>query len=397
MPREERDSAAARCLLAAACLELCVAALGCSFDERPVAVVGLQSMAGGAGQGGACVDGSCLAVEPLGVGCDGRSELCTDAGTADVAGEAFGECAAGEERACVNSLGDCARGTQRCGDGFTWGPCSIQPAAADTCTPGSDANCDGVPNNPPGGCGACVPGAIEACQTHANLDGTGICRAGQRTCAAPANASSGTWGACLGAVGPVARNCSSELDNDCNGVADQLDASCTCAVGATRSCGPASCGGVQTCELSPDAGSSQFGVCTPSAVLFPDAALHAAVRQAVGSSVAPGLAIEGRLIAGMTTLAPRNAGIARLDGLQCALSLTDLDLYNNPITDVSLLVGLPALTSLSVARTALTPEDLSVLAGMTSLDSLYITDLSLTDASVLRTMTQLRRLSLGNN
>ncbi|HWO13438.1 MAG TPA: hypothetical protein VNN80_28250, partial [Polyangiaceae bacterium] len=197
-----------------------------------------------------------------------------------------GSCSAGDERTCVGALGNCAAGTQRCGADLRWGPCSIQ-AGIDSCVPGDDADCDGTPNNPPEGCSCsadvscgvsdlgncqlgtsrcvggrlgactgavppaardcrssadndcdgfpdsaldtvcqCVPGAVEACDVHAGLDGIGVCRAGTRTCIVSAGALSSAWGACLGSVAPAASNCASAADNDCNGVLDREEAAC---------------------------------------------------------------------------------------------------------------------------------------------------------------------------
>lgn len=198
-----------------------------------------------------------------------------------------GVCSAGDVQTCVGALGNCAAGSQRCGADLRWGACSIQPALADSCSPGDDADCDGTPNNPPDGCNCsadvacgisdvgncqlgtsrctggrlgacagavppaprdcrssadndcdgvpdsqldtvcqCIPGAVEVCDAHAGLDGNGICRAGQRTCIASAGSLSSAWGACLGSVGPATRSCTSAADNDCNGSVDRDEAAC---------------------------------------------------------------------------------------------------------------------------------------------------------------------------
>lgn len=75
---------------------------------------------GGAGTGGAAIGGAATG---------GTSAICTETAT----------------RSCV-AQGTCAGGTQSCSNG-QWGPCSIQPAASDTCTPGNDDNCNGTPND----------------------------------------------------------------------------------------------------------------------------------------------------------------------------------------------------------------------------------------------------------
>jgi hypothetical protein len=254
--------------------------------------------------------GECRVCEPDSARCSeaGDVERCDAAGSgwvfsATCSGETpecvpetgtCGACSAGDVRSCVGALGNCAAGAQSCGSDLRWGPCSIQPALVDSCSPGDDADCDGTPNNPPEGCncsadvscgisdvgscqlgtsrctdgrlGACVgaltpaprdcrsivdndcdglpdsqldavcqcsPGSVEACDAHVGLDGIGICRAGQRTCVASAGALSSNWGACLGSLGPAAKNCTSTADNDCNGLADREEPVCTPEVTVT--------------------------------------------------------------------------------------------------------------------------------------------------------------------
>src|SRR6185503_2153270 len=66
-------------------------------------------------------------------------------------------CTIGEELSCnshpSDGTGNCHAGTQVCIAGSdsatsTLGPCEgdVGPQAADTCTPGDDANCNGIPN-----------------------------------------------------------------------------------------------------------------------------------------------------------------------------------------------------------------------------------------------------------
>lgn len=149
-----------------------------------------------------------------------------------VPGSVCAECSAGDERACLGARGNCAAGRQRCGDGSTWGVCSIQPRLADSCAPGDDADCDGVPNNPSGGCQS-------ESDVRCGTTDVGECEFGLSTCTA------GRLGACVGVVAPALRDCRSSADNDCNGVADSVDASCACAPESTRACGASACPGEQ--------------------------------------------------------------------------------------------------------------------------------------------------------
>lgn len=176
-----------------------------------------------------------------------------------VANEGCG-CVIGAERPCAGAMGNCVSGKQTCPDG-NWSACSIAPKTQDTCTPGDDANCNGKPNE---GC-VCTSGATQACGPTA----VGNCKPGTSTC------SGGAWGACVGAVVATARDCTSGLDNDCNGIADNtLDGVCQCSPTHTQACTshPALAGkgickaGSQTCVASSAKTSSSWGTCAGEVV-----------------------------------------------------------------------------------------------------------------------------------
>jgi hypothetical protein len=131
-------------------------------------------------------------------------------------------CHSGQSRSCADEglLGTCAGGIEECTEEGQWGPCSVQPAAADTCEPNNDDTCNGSKNE---GC-ACTPTATRPCSD----DGIqGTCAAGTETCAA-----NGQWGACS-ILPAVADTCASGNDDTCNGTPNE---DCTCLTGATRAC-----------------------------------------------------------------------------------------------------------------------------------------------------------------
>ncbi len=172
------------------------------------------------------------------------------------------ECIVGSVRPCSQSgdLGNCADGQETCSDDGTWGPCSIQPAETDACTPGDDADCDGAPNE---GC-SCVEGDEQVCGESVDL---GICQRGISRCV------DGAWTICEGVVFPETRSCMSSDDNNCDGVPDNtLDAQCQCAPGETRGCGfhdedgTGTCKtGVETCAAWGDGSRSSWpGTCVGS-------------------------------------------------------------------------------------------------------------------------------------
>ena len=163
--------------------------------------------------------------------------------------------------------GRCKAGTQTCvaaTDHKTsaWGTCmgSVGPATADACTTGNDDNCNGIANE---GC-TCVEGSKQPCGPAAEI---GVCKKGSQTC------TGGAWGACVGAVSAAARDCTSMLDNDCDGHPDNtIDAVCKCASGASQACGqhagqdgkgPCKAGS-QTCVVAADRKSSVWGACSGS-------------------------------------------------------------------------------------------------------------------------------------
>lgn len=173
-----------------------------------------------------------------------------------------------DEHPGFDGTGSCRPGVQTCvlaaDNGSTdWGECvgSVAPQPEDSCTvAGDDADCDGTPNS---GC-SCVEGEVVACGPETEV---GVCTRGTSTCI------DGAFTPCSGAVFPARRDCSSALDNDCDGLPDNtVDATCACAIGGMRLCGahPGRDGngpcraGQQVCQAGPQNGSSSFGACIGS-------------------------------------------------------------------------------------------------------------------------------------
>lgn len=197
-------------------------------------------------------DANCNGLPNDGCTCvEGRTYRCGP--STDVGVCAFGTttCAGGRLGACVGAV---SAGTRDCG-----------------ALPGVDNDCDGVADNTVDTACTCAVGAKQACNTHPGLDGTGECKAGERTCAYGPTRATSAFGACIGAVGPTGRNCGSSLDNDCNGIRDNtIDALCTCALGA----GPQPCNappagqaslpcraGLRECVAGPGNATSSFSSC----------------------------------------------------------------------------------------------------------------------------------------
>lgn len=161
-------------------------------------------------------------------------------------------CEAGEMRACGTDEGECQQGQQACAEDLRWGPCEgeIIAEATDTCDEGNDANCDGAANT---GC-ECINGTSRDCGSN-----TGNCSTGTQTCV------NGVWSAeCVGEVGPKTKDaCDPKGDDaDCDGVPNE---DCACTAGDTQPCG--NCGTL-SCQ-SDGTWSTECegsGVCSPGDV-----------------------------------------------------------------------------------------------------------------------------------
>jgi hypothetical protein len=138
-------------------------------------------------------------------------------------------CVTGTTRACGTDSGECTAGTQTCTAAGAWGTCtgSVGPVA-ETCN-NRDDDCDGSTDEM----------LTRSCGTD-----TGACVAGTETCAA------GAWGMCSGSVGPSAERCDGTVDDDCDGVVDD---GCACSLGDTRACGISTgeCAtGTESCDIT---------------------------------------------------------------------------------------------------------------------------------------------------
>jgi hypothetical protein len=188
---ETRISRSGWCLACAVCI-----AFSCSSSEREF---GSESKAGAAGQGADVAGAGSAGESSDGAGGEagtfsfaGQAGALSDGGEAGAfaaAGQsgASGDCEPGESRSCSEggALGPCAMGTQFCTLSATWSACSVKPAAADSCEPGNDDDCNGVSNQ---GC-SCINGVTKK--------SCGACSDGIQVCA---DGKANQYSACQGAV-----------------------------------------------------------------------------------------------------------------------------------------------------------------------------------------------------
>ena len=145
----------------------------------------------------------------------------------------------------ANACGGCGAVTGPAGAslGGTCGGCGHY-----ACTTTSALACVGTP-----GPVSCLNNAPQTCTAAGQLATGAACSGATPTCSA---------GVCT--CTPLPRDCSSTKDNDCNGIADNLDSTCVCAAGTTGPCpgnNTAPCkSGTRSCILAANKSSTSWGL-----------------------------------------------------------------------------------------------------------------------------------------
>lgn len=153
---------------------------------------------------------------------------------------------------------------------------------------------------------------------------------------------------------------------------------------------------------------------TSQVVDIPDPSLRAAITEALHK--APGDAItraEMQTLGGLQALGGKfgelglvvigelggfegqRPEITDLRGIEFAINLKDLYLWNNNITDISPVVSLTHLRTLSLSINAI--SDISPLANLTNLGTLFLGNNTISDISPLANLTNLGMLDLRHN
>ncbi|MCB9640929.1 MAG: hypothetical protein H6727_18685 [Myxococcales bacterium] len=136
--------------------------------------------------------------------------------------------------------GICRTGIQQCGTDNKWGTCERAAEPKEETCNNQDDDCDGNTDEGLTGCATtavCKDGDTLPCFTEAlgckrtgnsdTFECTGTCKTGTRTC------KGGVYGTCEGQTPPAAEACGDNLDNNCNGLVDEV---CECKEGDFKSC-----------------------------------------------------------------------------------------------------------------------------------------------------------------
>ena len=142
---------------------------------------------------------------------------------------------------------------------------------------------------------------------------------------------------------------------------------------------------------------TRWGVIKHAPVNIPDpnlrAKIEAAIELELGKPVGASITLDD--MAMLTMLGASNANINDLTGLEAAINLTKLDLWQNSISDLSPLSGLTHLTELDFQSNRI--SDVSALSKLPNLIALYLNGNNISDLSPLSGLSNLTHLGLDFN
>lgn len=204
---------------------------------------------------------------------NGKDDDCD--GKQDAADDGCYACNPTETRSCTSGQpGICSAGTETCNQSGQWGGCvaDVSPGSrSEDCSTAQDEDCDGKVGPADTDCQSCTPGVTASC----SLSFFGICGVGEKTCTLNNAGTRWEWSSCRQLVTPGQRSedCSTTVDEDCDGQASYNDSDCqSCVPNSTSSCNlslPGLCGvGQQTCQLNGTGTRWEWGTCVQ--LTFPD-------------------------------------------------------------------------------------------------------------------------------
>ena len=130
---------------------------------------------------------------------------------------------------------------------------------------------------------------------------------------------------------------------------------------------------------------------TGEIIHFPDKKLEKAMKERLGLD----RDIQESDMLSLVSIDLSSAGITNLSGLEKAVNLEDLSLWDNNIKDLSPLGGLTHLMSLDLDGNPIT--DLKPLTGLSNLFALFLSNTGIKDFSSLNNLSGLMYLTLSNN
>ena len=136
-----------------------------------------------------------------------------------------------------------------------------------------------------------------------------------------------------------------------------------------------------------------FGCSSSEYVEISDENLAAAIREAL--ELRPDSKIPKLKLAELTELTAPEKDIKDISGLENAVSLTNVELYSNQISDITPLAGLKKLMHISMGGNQI--SDISALGNMSQLTNLYLHTNEISDISSLTQLPGLKELSIARN
>jgi Leucine-rich repeat (LRR) protein/transglutaminase-like putative cysteine protease len=125
---------------------------------------------------------------------------------------------------------------------------------------------------------------------------------------------------------------------------------------------------------------------------FSDTRLEAAVRQALNR---PAGILTGADLSRLRTLDASRQNITDLSGLEYAINMQNLNLYENSVEDLTCLKGLTHLQSMNLAGNRI--AQIGSLQNLTALEELNLSHNNLRNIDVLKNLTRLKGLQLEGN
>ena len=132
---------------------------------------------------------------------------------------------------------------------------------------------------------------------------------------------------------------------------------------------------------------------TAQTVDIPDPVLRDYIERVLGKAAGTPITVTEMAALRSINIQERERGVSDLTGLDHAINLTELYIYDNSISDISPIAGLTNLTELGIGGNPI--SDISPIEGLTNLTLLALGDTPISDTSPVAGLTNLTSLGLG--